>query len=313
MADVLRIILPVFGLIALGYVAVITGFFKAEWTDGLSAFCFRFAIPVLLFSSMASLDFGDVFNTQLLISYYLAALTAAVMAGLLTGKLFGRKAGASVVIGIGAAFSNTVLLGIPVVSTAYGPQAMGSILLIIAFHSPILLTLAAIGMAFSGSLKRGLAQVLRTTTIDMITNPILLGIFAGLAWNYFSLPIGGAFADIVDMLSKAAGPTALFATGASLPRYKLSKAIPEASLMTIIKLMVHPALVAGLALIVFDLPLDTARIAILLAAMPCGVNVFLIANYYKTAEGAASSAVVLSTLASFATISVVLILLGTGG
>jgi len=310
MTEVLRIILPVFGLIALGYGAVITGLFKAEWTDGLSAFCFRFAIPVLLFSSMASLDFGDVFNTPLLISYYMAAFAATLITGLLTAKLFHRKAAARVVIGIGAAFSNTVLLGIPVVSTAYGPDSMGAIFLIIAFHSPILLTLAALGMAFSGSLKRGLAQVLRTTTTDMVTNPILLGLFAGLMWNYFSLPLGGPFADFVDMLAKAAGPTALFATGATLPRYRLVKSIPEAGLMSVVKLIVHPALVAGLAIGVFGLPLETARVAILVAAMPCGVNVFLIANYYKTAEGAASSAVVLSTLLSFATISVVLVLLG---
>ena len=51
---IVDIIVPVFGIVGIGYVAARVGLFSAEATRGLSAFVFNFAIPALLFRTMVT-------------------------------------------------------------------------------------------------------------------------------------------------------------------------------------------------------------------------------------------------------------------
>jgi len=117
------IILPVFGTLGLGYVAARSGVFDEAANRGLSVFVFNFALPLMLFRAIAQAELPDAMPWGYLLSYYIGAFGVYALAMLGGRVLFGRRLGEQAVLGLGAGFSNTGMLGIPLVMTAYGPPA----------------------------------------------------------------------------------------------------------------------------------------------------------------------------------------------
>lgn len=112
------------------------------------------------------------------------------------------------------------------------------------------------------------------------------------------------------MVARAALPAALFALGGTLTRYSLRASLGEAGMISVLKLIIHPAIAYVLCTAVFDLPIAFTRSAVITAAMAPGVNAYVFANMYNRAKGAAASAVLLGTMASIFSASMWLVILG---
>jgi predicted permease len=83
--------------------------------------------------------------------------------------------------------------------------------------------------------------------------------------------------------------------------------------MVAIKLLVCPLAVWALATFIFEVPPLWAKVAILLAAMPVGVNVYLFGVRYDAGQAESATAILLSSILSVATLSAVLVWLEDGG
>ena len=141
MSILLQVILPVFFVVGLGYVAVWRKWFSDSGVGALMAFTQNFAIPCLLFRAISTLDLGQTFQPGLLGSFYIGAI-AGFGLGLFGARiLFKRSWEDSVAIGFCCLFSNTVLLGLPITERAYGTEALTANFAIIAVHEPIGYTL----------------------------------------------------------------------------------------------------------------------------------------------------------------------------
>ena len=114
-------------------------------------------------------------------------------------------------------------------------------------------------------------------------------------------------------MAGAAVPCALFSTGASLRAYRIAGALQPALVMVAIKLVVCPLTVWALATLVFDVPPLWAKVAIVLAAMPVGVNVYLFGVRYHAGEAESATAILVSSILSVATLAAVLVWLGAAG
>jgi len=301
---------PIFGLMALGYAAVRAGLIEQSGVRGLVLFVFNFSIPSLLLTSMAALDFPTDMDWGFLIAFYGASLVVYA-AGLATGRLaFGRSLAEQAIFGMGAAFSNLVLMGIPIILTALGPEASLPMLVIIGFHSatlmPLTVVLIQVGRGGPESPVRRVGRVLG----DVVRNPIILGIFTGLVLNLFAVPIWGPVGSVLDMLGAAAVPCALFAMGASIAGYPLAGDVLPAVVLSVLKLVVHPLLVWLIAGPLLGLEGLWVQVAIVMAAMPSAVNVYLFGERYDAAPGVAARTVLLTTVCSMVTISVILALTG---
>ncbi|MBT8396359.1 MAG: AEC family transporter [Gemmatimonadetes bacterium] len=308
MSILLNVVGPVFGVMALGALAVRLRVLDDRGVKGLVLFVFNFAIPVLLFRSLAQATLPPDIQWAFLLSYFAGALFVFA-AGLGLGRfVFKRTLADQAIFGMGACFSNTVLIGIPILFTAYGPDATLPTLLIIAFHGPLLMSLSAgiIQVGKGGGVTLG-GQV-KTVSFELLKNPIIVGILLGLLMNLGGWTIPGPVDRVAELLGGAAVPTALFALGASLAAYPITGDVPPALILSGLKLLVHPILVWILAVPVFGLEGIWVPVAVTMAAMPSGINVYLFGARYDAAPGVAARTVFLTNVFSLVTLSTVLYL-----
>ena len=148
MSALFNVILPVFLVIGFGYLASWRRLFSESAVDALMRFAQNFAVPVLLFQSIATLDLGAEFNLPMLSAFYIGALISFAV-GWLGALWLGRNPEEAVAIGFVCLFSNSLLLGIPITERAYGTSALAGNFMIIALHSPLLYTFGITFMEFT--------------------------------------------------------------------------------------------------------------------------------------------------------------------
>lgn len=310
MLAIINVILPIFALMGLGYGAVRFRLFPAEGIKSLIAFVNNFATPCLLFHSLVSSDFRSAFNPAIIGPFYLGALICFVIGIGIAIKVFGNRPGEAVSVGFSGTFTNTVLVGLPIMTRAYGQESLATTLSIIGLHGAILLTVGMVTMELMRRDGASLGKTLLTAARRVGSNPLIWGIAAGMIGYFAGLQLVEPVEAFLVMMSSAVVPAALFGIGGALNEFKLSDNWKQALVASLIKLIVHPAIAYILMIWVLQVPMDIARYGILLAAMPSGVNVYVFATYYNRGVSVAANTILIATVASAATISIWLLILG---
>ncbi|MDQ2696014.1 MAG: AEC family transporter, partial [Pseudomonadota bacterium] len=217
------------------------------------------------------------------------------------------------VIGFGASFSNTGLLGIPLITITFGEAGTLPLFLLIAFHSllmfPLVTAVVEAGRGRHEAAGRALPGIAWNILRGLAKNPIILGLLAGLVFNLLRLPIPQWLDTVVKTLSAAAAPCALFAMGATLSHHRIAGNQAEALTVVALKTLVHPLLVWVLATQVFQVAPLWAAVAVLMAGLPTGTNAYLLAQRYSLCVRTVTTATLLSTGLSVLSLSALLFLL----
>lgn len=304
MSALIDVILPVFLVIGFGYAAARAGLMSESAVDGIMRFAQNFAVPVLLFRSIGTLDLSSAFAPGLLVSFYAGAFAAfgAAFAGALW--LFRRPLTDSVAIGFAALFSNSLLLGLAITERAYGHEALAGNYAIIAVHSPLLYGFGIGLMEWARARGRGLsAQAVAAKAVRaIVSQPLVIGIMLGFAVNLSGNPMPEAFWAAVEMIARAAIPTALFGLGGVFLRYKLEGDRATIAMVSVASLVLHPGVTYLLGRYGFGLGTDGLRSAVVTASMAPGVNAYLFANMYGVAKRVAAASVLIATALSIMTV-----------
>lgn len=309
MFTVLNVVAPVFAIVAVGYLAVRFRLYPAEGVKGLIAFVNNFATPCLLFRAMLNVDFAETFSLRLIGPYYFSAIVVFVIGILIARTSFRRSPGEAVSSGFSAMFTNTVLLGIPILQRAYGDEAMPLVFTIVGTHAAILLTSGMLTMEFTRRDGEPLSKAVPTALLRISQNPLVIGITLGLIGNLTNITLPEPVDAFTNYMSLAIVPVALFGLGGALNEYKLVDNWPQALAMSLLKLVIHPLLVWTLMIPILNVDHEIARYAILLSAMPSGINVYIFATYYKRAQDIAANTVLITTVLSVVTASIWLYIL----
>ena len=305
------IVLPVFGVIAFGYVCAWTGLLRERVAEGVSDYVYTIAIPLLIFRTLAEATMPDVSPWGYWAVYFFGAAVAWAIAQTLSVAVFGRDMREAIVHGLTSAQSNIVLVGIPLVLSAVGEAGAVPLFLLVAVNLPLMMTAASLMMEGTGA---GLSRAaLLSVARNLATNLILIGFAAGLAAQFLGIRQSGAPKAVIDLIAQSSVPCALFAMGLALRRYGVFGDLSMSAVITALKLLVHPFIVWVLVTFLVPMPPVFATVAILFAAMPCGINAYLLAERFRVGVAAAAGAVTLSTSLSILTISFWLWMTGVGG
>lgn len=313
MSLIATVVLPVFGLVLLGYAVARMPVLDQSGVRGLAAFVGWIGIPALLFRTTAVTAPHQGFEIGILVTYFggCAVVAAAAMAVAAAG--FRLRFDALAIFGMGSTYSNTVLLGLPLVQAAFGDAGIAVMLRIIALHSALLIPatslLVELGRGGAGAWWR----LPRVIAGAVLRNPIIVALLLGLAWRLGGQPLPVAADRLTEMLAGTAGTLALFALGASLAGYRLTGNLAQAVAVTTVKLVVHPAATWLIAARVMHLAPLPVAIATLSAALPTGANVFILARQYDCEAESSASATVISTALSAITLSLLIPWLRTMG
>lgn len=304
-----EIVLPVFVLIVIGFVAARTAVLPEAGVRALSEAAFLIFMPALLFGTIARVDFAQL-SPGAALAYYTVGvpLFAIVITAQFVRTRDAAKATMHALTGV---FGNTVMLGIPVVRLAYGETGLALLLTIIAVHALIFLSLGTLVLELSvlarrdgpaAPSRRAIAGHLLQVARSALIHPVVLPILAGLAWSAAGWSVPRPVDQSLSMLGSAATPMCLVLLGASLAQFDLRQGLATAAGLTLLKSFVLPLLVwmGGAWLFRLDaLPLAVATVT---AALPTGANVYLFAQRYDAQVREVSAAVTLSTLAAAVTL-----------
>jgi hypothetical protein len=305
---VVDIILPVFGILIFAYAVARAGLFDLKSTAALSNFVFNFALPAMLFRTLAATALPEHFAWGLIFSYYGGVVAVFALAMVAGGLLFGRKLDGQGVVGMTAGYANLVLIGIPLILTALGEQGAVPLFLLVGLNSLVLYSIATIVIETGRGSREGLARLPLNVARGLVTNPIVMSMVIGFAFGLLGWRPPGPIDTLLKTFGAAAAPCALFAMGATLAQYRIAGNIAESLTLVALKLVVHPLIVLALATYVFELEPLHRTVAVVLAGMPSGVNSFLFANRYETGVATATTSIFLSTALSMVTLTVILAL-----
>jgi len=306
-SPVVSSLLPVVLLIAAGYGAGRRGLVSAGSVKELSNLVFLLLAPALLFRAMSGVHVDEL-QFEPVAAYFIASFL--LFGGTLLTQGFTR---AAAVLGLARTYSNNVMIGIPLIALAFGPEGTVVLLTLISLHALVLLTSATVVLEMAAarehvavgggphSMARSVLRALRNAIIHPVPLPIIAGLlFALTGWE---LP------EVIDrplaLLGQAFGPIALVMVGITLSFTAIGTHWRGALVQSAVKNLLHPALVVaiGWALGVSGLPLAVMTVA---AALPIGANVFLFSQRYRTSEELVTASMAVSTLLALATVSVVM-------
>jgi len=301
-------LLTIFVVVAIGWVVG-----KLKWLGGsdpartLANAAYYIFVPALLFRTTARIDFKTMpWGTLVAIFVPMLAMQLAVYAWQRRGVAHGTlvPAGPSV-RAISAVFGNSVQVGIPMAAALFGETGLAIHLAIVSLHALVLLSLATtlveLDIARHAHAHTHLGATLLSTARNTIVHPVVLPVLTGMTWNALGLPLPAVADEILQTLGQAVVPLCLVLIGMSLAYYGVQGAAKAAVVLSVLKLVVLPSLVLGVAHWGFHLSGIPLAVVVMMAAMPIGSNALIFAQRYHALEAETTAATVFSTLAFAAT------------
>lgn len=303
-------LIPVVLFIAIGFLSGNRGWIRAGSVKDLSNLVFMVLTPALLFRTMGSVHLGDV-DFAPIAAYFAAA--GLVFGGTMLLLGFTSLAAARALANM---FSNTVMIGVPLVGLVFGEAGLVTLFTLISLHALILLTAATVVFELAAARERAGTpehegrSMLRTVLMAVrngIVHPIPMPIIAGLLYAQTGLPIPLVIDKPLELLGQALGPLALLLVGVTLAFTTVGTHFRAALRIALVKCLVHPVAMAavGWALGLKGMPLAVMVVA---ASLPVGANVFLFSQRYEVAQDEVTASVAVSTALALITMPVVIVL-----
>jgi malonate transporter len=310
MQHVLSLSLPFFGLIFLGYASGKIVRLPELGLAWLQFFVVYLALPALFFQLLSQTPVEELTNWRFVASTTLATAIAFALA-FGVGLLATRRVPEATITALVGAYSNIGYMGPGLTLAALGASAAVPTALIFCFDNTLLFTLVPILMAIGGDQPGGLKGTILVCFKRIFTHPFILATIAGVAAAALKLEPPEAVDQLLTFLRSAAAPCALFALGVTVALRPLTRVPLELPLLLLIKLALHPFVVLAILGFFAEVPMEWVATAVLMASLPPAANCFVLASQYGVYIERASSAILIGTVASVATVTGVLWLITT--
>jgi malonate transporter and related proteins len=312
---ILLALAPIFFVLALGFGAGRLRMVDNHNVDSLNALVMNFALPASLFAGTVSAPRSEMFAQAPLFAILGGVMLALYLAWYFASSriLQDGKADASLQA-LTIAFPNLAGVGLPIMSAVVGPSGTVPLAIALASGSIIVSPLTLIIVEMTAGAKPDTAQQPAARIFNAVwhalTKPVVLAPALGILFSLCELHPGPVIDACLLLIGQAAPGVALFLTGLILSSqaFRLDWKIVGATGMADI---IRPLLASA---VVFTLPIpaETARIAVLLAAVPSGFFGILFAVNYRLDSAATGSMVTASTIFSIVTMAVAIAVLFPG-
>ncbi len=326
--EVLHKLLAIMATVALGWLAARQGWIgrlapahgQAPGSDParvIGNMAFYLFVPALLFRTMVRQDLSAL-PWHTLAAYFVPALlfTLAVYGALKWRSarpgMPSQPAGPAT-RAVGVVYGNAAQLGIPMAAALFGEKGLALHLALVSLHGLVLLTLLTVLVESDLARTHAAAtraSALRSTVRNALIHPVVLPVLLGLLWNLGGLGLHPVIDQTLAGLGSAVVPVCLVLIGVSLASYGLRGGLRQALAVSLLKLLVMPALVLVVAHWGFGLAGMPLAVLVMMAALPVGNNALIFAQRYGTLEGESTLAIIVSTVAFIGSAALWLAVLG---
>ena len=235
---------PIFLLMILGFLLKKLGVIDDAFASKMNKFVFLIPLPVLLFEDLSTVDFAQVWNMKFVLFCFVVTLVCIILAALVSFLWHDKSIQGEF---IQASYrSSAALLGIAFIQNIYGNAGMAPLMIIGSV--PLYNIMAVVVLSFFKPDRKKLdKEVWKTTLKGIVTNPIILGIAAGLLWSALRLPMPSILEKTVSDIGVVATPLGLMAMGASFDLKKAFGKAKPAAVASVMKLVLFAAFFLPLA------------------------------------------------------------------
>lgn len=309
MSTVFATVLPFFAIIFCGIVAGRRELLAGDAVRALNAFVFYFALPALVFLKLSQTPLSALLHPAFLLAWLSAALLTFISCALLGRLLFATSSSEAAVQGLACCFSNTGFLGFPMLVALYGDWTTGPFVIALTVDMAVLIPLATVWLqAMSKDRQGSISKRVLHAWRDSLLTPLVAAILLGITISATGIGLAAPIENFLTVLGQAAAPSALFALGVALAGRRIDERRGELLFLTLGKLAIHPGNVA-LFVTLYNVEAEWAKVGVLFAALPIANTVFVLADQFDTYAIRSSAAILVTTLASVATLSALVYLL----
>lgn len=297
---------PIFLVMVIGYILKKIKILDEPFTKTLNTFNFKITLPVLVFKDIAGSDFKAVWDTKYVLFCFLVTLTSIVLIWIIASKLYHKKD----FVGefVQASYrSSAAVLGIAFIQNIYGTSGMAPLMIIGTvplYNAAAVLILSLTSPVFQGLDKKTFQKSLK----GIITNPIILGIAAGMVASLLDIEFPTIISKTVNNIAVLATPLALIGLGAGFEGRGALALIKPTIICTVTKLILLPAIFLPMAVYLGFTGEKLVALLVMLGA-PTTVSCYIMAKNMGHEGVLTSSVVVATTFLSSVTLTVLLFIL----
>jgi malonate transporter and related proteins len=304
-----NIVAPVFLIVSLGYLSKRLNIVNENFVEITSKFVFNVSLPVFIFLEIVKIDLSVELEVGQ-ISYIYAGTIITYLIIWFASSPFIKEGKDRAVFIQGAYRSNYAIVGLAIISNLLGDAALGKASIILAFILPLYNVLAVIALTIP--LRKEKKVNLKSSLLDIIYNPLILGVIFALPFSYFKIHIPKIILSTGGLLAALALPLALVGIGGSLNLENIRKASGLAIIASVIKIIIIPMLLTYGAYF-FGFRDEDLGIMFVIFACPTAIVSFIMAEAMGANSKLAGNIVLITTIGSVITFAIGIIILKSLG
>lgn len=291
------LILPVFAVIVTGLIVGYSGYLSRAVSDALIHFAYNIAMPALLIVTIAQEPGHSLINWRFLVAFGGGSLLCFILVFGIMSVRASRSLASRTMYGMAASMTNTGFVALPVLQAIYGQRAVLPAAIATVFVAVVMFPVAVILLEFGQRNADGSRTPPIATVKHVVLNPLVISTMIGMFVSVLGLHMPAPVTAYLNILADALTPCALFAIGLGLSLDGLRANLGQASLLSVVKLVIMPLIVYGLSMSLGLDPLYTIA-AVICAAVPTAKTVYILAGEYRCQQMMVASTVSMTTLAS---------------
>lgn len=292
----MRVVAPLFLLMALGYGMRRAGLASKEFFGQLNRLVFAVFLPVMLFNSVYRSDFSASFKPGLVAVALGLTTVGWLLAALVYGLSSHNPARRGVLIQ-GSCRSNFVLFGIPVAISLFGADNVGVTAVLITFIVPLINVYSTVALEMNRGGRVNVGHLIRA----ILTNPLIDATLLAIAMLLLGVRLPSIVETTVADVAGIASPLAIIVLGGMFEFSRVGGNLKALAATSAFKLVVMPALVIGVGVLLGYRGVDIGAL-LAMAASPTAVASFAMAQNMGGDAELAGQAVVVTSAASIVTL-----------
>lgn len=307
-------LIPLYGVIVLGWLAGRLGVMHQNAAQVLSRFVFLFAMPVAVFGFFTAAPPPAPAVLPMMAAYGLAAAVMMVATGWFARRRYGLTIPETGAHAFVSTCGNAVFLGLPIALSI--PGWGQPFLMLMLIEGTLVYGSSVFLFQHSGEAEMPAGRLLLQTLGRTLRTPIVLATLLGLVISLGGIPLPAPVADFGSFLGAAAAPTGLFVVGlfiAALPRSELGGYTGTIASVGIAKLALLPGLTFVLTGLLTGWDMTLVATATFFTSLPPAVSAVVQASHFGVYERRCAAALVTLTPLSLVTVTLLLMVLVPSG